>query len=315
MQKRGDGCWLADKRNRAVWFLAALAVPVMQAASGCSWLTAAALGVLCLGVCAGVEALDVPEVKWLSVARWVWLTVILSAALQWTLYCWPSDSPVIPGTILLLAAWTAAGGEEQSLRAGNLMRFFLIGLLGAVLLSGVWDMRTQNLRPNWRMDNADLVTVLLLPAAGVCLGGKGAGTKLFLLALTIGVSAVVTGGLSGPFAAAQNSAIYELSKSVRLLGVAERFESLAAAGMTLGYYVFACWCLNLCGNWGKSVTGAQTAWPVWLTASASFAGFFLKWTKTGSFVPAGTVIMFVFAPLTAALIGKWKKRKKNLKKS
>ena len=121
---------LADKRNRAAWFQAALAVPVMQAASGCSWLTAAALGVLCLGVCAGVEALDVPEVKWLNVARWVWLTVILSAALQWTLYCWPSDSPVIPGTILLLAAWTAAGGEEQSLRAGNLMRFFLIGQIG-----------------------------------------------------------------------------------------------------------------------------------------------------------------------------------------
>lgn len=308
---------LADKgeRNKTIWFLTALAVPVMQTASGCSWLTAAALGILCLGVCAGVEALDVPEVKWLSAVRWVWMTVILSAALRWTLYCWPSDSPVIPGTILLLAAWTAAGGEEQSLRAGNLMRFFLIGLLGAVLLSGVWDIRTQNVRPNWRMDNADLVTVLLLPAAGICLGGKGADTKLFLLALTIAVSAVVTGVLSGPFAASQNSAMYELSKSVRLLGVAERFESLAAAGMTLGYYVFACWCLNLCGKWGKSVTGAQTAWPVWLTAAASFAGFFLKWTKTGSFIPAGTVIMFVFAPLTAALIGKWKKRKKNLKKS
>ena len=308
---------LADKgeRNKTIWFLTALAVPVMQAASGCSWLTAVALGALCLGVCAGMEALVVPEVKWLSAAQWVWMAVVLSAALRWTLYCWPSDSPVIPGTLLLLAAWTAAGGEEQSLRAGNLLRFFLIALLGAVLVSGVWDIRGENLRPNWRMDNADLVTVLLLPAAGVCLGGKGAGSKLFLLVLTIAVSVVVTGVLSGPFAAAQNSAMYELSKSVRLLGVAERFESLAAGGMTLGYYVFACWCLTLCGRWGKTVTGAQTAWPVWLTAAASFAGFFLKWTKTGSFVPAGTVIMFVFAPLTAALIGKWKKRKKNLKKS
>ncbi|MGN1027189.1 MAG: hypothetical protein ACI4P4_12390 [Faecousia sp.] len=303
------------ERNKTAWFLTALAVPVMQAASGCSWLTSAALGILCLGVCAGLEAMDVPETKWLSAVQWIWMTVVLSAALEWTLYCWPSDSPVIPGTLLLLAVWTAAGGEEQSLRVGSLLRFFLIALLGAVLLSGVWDIRGENLRPNWRMDNADLVTVLLLPTAGVCLGGKGAGSKLFLLALTIAVSAVVTGVLSGPFAAIQASAIYELSKSVRLLGVAERFESLAAAGMTLGYYVFVCWSLTLCGRWGKTVTGNETAWPVWLTAAASFAGFFLKWPKTGSFVPAGTVIMFVFAPLTAAMIGKWKKRKKNLKKS
>lgn len=303
------------ERNKTAWFLTALAVPVMQAASGCSWLTAAALGILCLGVCAGLEAMDVPETKWLSAVQWIWMTVVLSAALEWALYCWLSDSPVIPGTLLLLAAWTAAGGEEQSLRAGSLLRFFLIALLGAVLFSGVWDIRGENLRPNWRMDNADLVTVLLLPAAGVCLGGKGAGSKLFLLVLTIGVSVVVTGVLSGPFAAAQNSAMYELSKSVRLLGVAERFESLAAAGMTLGYYVFACWSLTLCGRWGKTVTGTETAGPVWLTAAASFAGFFLKWPKTGSFVPAGTVIMFVFAPLTATMIGKWKKRKKNLKKS
>ena len=303
------------ERNKTAWFLTALAVPVMQAASGCSWLTAAALGILCLGVCAGLEAMDVPETKWLSAVQWIWMTVVLSAALEWALYCWLSDSPVIPGTLLLLAAWTAAGGEEQSLRAGSLLRFFLIALLGAVLFSGVWDIRGENLRPNWRMDNADLVTVLLLPAAGVCLGGKGVGTKLFLLALAIAVSVVVTGVLSGPFAAGQASAFYELSKSVRLLGVAERFESLAAAGMTLGYYVFACWSLTLCGRLGKTVTGTETAWPVWLTAAAAFAGFFLKWPKTGSFVPAGTVIMFVFAPLTAAMIGKWKKRKKNLKKS
>ena len=116
---------LTDKgeRNKTVWFLAALAVPAMQAASGCSWLTSAALGILCLGVCAGVEAMDVPKTKWLSAAQWVWMTVVLSAALEWTLYCWPSDSPVIPGTLLLLAAWTAAGGEEQSLRAGSLLRF------------------------------------------------------------------------------------------------------------------------------------------------------------------------------------------------
>lgn len=303
------------ERNKIAWFLTALAVPVMQAASGCSWLTSAALGILCLGVCAGLEAMDVPETKWMSAVQWIWMTVVLSAALEWTLYCWPSDSPVIPGTLLLLAAWTAAGGEEQSLRAGSLLRFFLIALLGAVLFSGVWDIRGENLRPNWRMDNADLVTVLLLPTAGVCLGSKGVGTKFFLLALAIAVSVVVTGVLSGPFAAGQTSAFYELSKSVRLLGVAERFESLAAAGMTLGYYVFACWSLTLCGRWGKTVTRTETAGPVWLTAAVSFAGFFLKWPKTGSFVPAGTVIMFVFAPLTAAMIGKWKKRKKNLKKS
>lgn len=300
------------ERNKRVRFLTALAVPVMQAASGCSWLTAAGLGILCLGICAGVEALGVPDTKWLRAAQWVWMTVLLGTVMGWTLYCWPSDSPVIPGILLLLAAWTAAGGEEL-MRAGNLLRFFLIGLLGAVLLSGLFDIRAENLRPSWRLDNGDLITVLLLPSAGICLGGKGMGTKLFLLALAIGVSAVVTGVLSGPFAAKQASAVYALSKNVRLLGVAERFESLAAAGMTLGYYVFACWCLSLCGKWGKTVINTDKPWPVWLAAAAAFAGFFVKWPKPDRFLPGGTVLIFVFAPLIAALIEKWKKRKKKVR--
>lgn len=301
------------EKNKTAWFLTALAVPVMQAASGCSWLTVAALGGLCLGVCAGVEAFGVPESKWLCGLKWAWMTVILSMGLRWSLYCWTTGSWLIPGTLLLLAGWTAAGGEERSMRAGNLMRFFLIALLGAVLLSGGWDVKVENLWPDWRLDNADLVTVLLLPAAGACLGGKGTGPKLALLVLAIGVSVVVTGVLSGAYAAVQTSAFFELSKCVRLFGVAERFESLAAAGMTLGYYIFACWCLNLCGEWSRVVTGEERKWPICLTVVTAFLGFFVKWKKMGYFVPIGTVIVFVLAPLAAALIRIFVERKKNLK--
>ena len=105
--------WLTDsgEKNKRDWLLTALAVPVIQAASGSSWLTVFALGILCLGVCMGVEALGVPEVKWLRGIQWIWMTVILSTVLGWSVDCWPTDSPVIPGTLLLLAAWTVSGGK------------------------------------------------------------------------------------------------------------------------------------------------------------------------------------------------------------
>lgn len=305
------GC---GEKNKRIWFLTALAVPVLQAASGCSWLTALGLGILCLGISLGLESLGVPEVKWLLGIQWVWMIVILSAVLGWSVDCWSMDSLVVPGTLLLLAAWSASSGEEQCMRAGNILRFFIVALLGAVLLSGLWDIKTGNLRPNWRMDNTDLVTVLLLPAAGMGMGGKGAGQKIFLMALTLASSTIVTGVLSGPYAAEQTSAFYELSKSVRLLGTAERFESLAAAGMTLGYYVFAGWSLSLCGRWAEAVTKKKTSWMVWVSAAAAFVGFYIKWQKNNIFIPLGTVIVFVFVPLAAALINKWGKRKKNLEK-
>ena len=308
--------WLTDggEKNKRDWHLTALAVPVIQAASGSSWLTVFALGILCLGVCMGVEALGVPEVKWLRGIQWIWMTVILSTMLGWSVDCWPTDSPVIPGTLLLLAAWTASGGKERSIRAGNLLRFFVAALLGAVLLSGMWDMRAEHLRPSWQMNNTDLITVLLLPAAGACLGGKGVGAKCALLGLSVAAAVIVSGVLSGPYAAKQTSAFYELSKSVRLLGAAKRFESLAAAGMTLGYYVFACWSLSLCGSWAETVTKKNASWMLWFSAAAAFFGFYKKWQKNSIFTPLGTVIVFIFAPVAASIIDGWRKRKKNPEK-
>lgn len=297
-----------NEKNKSTWFLTALAVPVMQAASGCSWPAACALGILTLGVCEGVEALGVPEIGWLQGIGWLWLTVVLSSTLGWTLHCWPSNSPAIPGALLLLAAWAASGGEDKAMRAGNLLRFFILALLGAVLLSGVWDIRMENLRPDWRVDNASLLTTLLLCGGGTGMGSKGLGVKSALFLLAVTVSVVVTGVLSGSFASAQASALFELSKSVRLLGVAERFESLAAVGMTLGYYVFACWCLTLCGNWAKTATKAKGTWPVWTTAGAAFAGLFLKWQNYGMILAIGTLIVFIVLPLICTLIGKWGKR-------
>lgn len=297
---------LEDKKADA-WLLTALAAPLARTASGCSWLTVLAIGAVCLGLCWGVEQLRKPAGRFFSGVQWLWLIFAIGMVLGWTADCWKDgeNSPVIGAALLLLAAWTSSKGESVGSRAGNLLRFFLLVLIGGVLLSGLGDIRLSNLRPRWRMNTAYIVTLFLLPAAFAWnqrtkSGGK---TKLALLLFAVCTAAVTAGVLSGGYAASQISAFYELSRSTELLGSARRFESLAGLGMTLGYYVFLTLLLTMAGKWAEQAVPGKRTQGIWLGAAGGMLAY-LTGMLNDRMLALGSVAVWIVLPVLAGLLEK-----------
>lgn len=297
-----------EKRSDS-WLLTALAAPLAQTASGCSWAAVLGTGTVCLCLCWAAEGMRRrdPSGKLFSGMQWLWLIFVMGAALKWTAECWQDGqgSAVIGATLLLLAAWTASKGSSVSSRAGNLLRFFLAVLIGGVLLSGLGDIRLTNLRPQWRMNSAHIVTLFLFPAAAAWgTGGKSGGkSKLAILLFAVCTAAVTSGVLSAGYAARQASAFYELSRSAELLGTARRFESLAALGMTLGYYVFLTFLLDLSGAWAERAVPGKRNLGIWLGAAGGML-MLLTGTLNDRYLAVGSVGVWIILPVIAGLLGK-----------
>lgn len=296
-----------DAKKADAWLLTAMAAPLAQIVSGCSWPTVLLTGTVCLALCWGTEHLRKPSGRFFSGIQWLWLIFVMGAVLEWMADCWQDGrgSPVIGGTLLLLAAWTASKGEEVGSRAGNLLRFFLIVLIGGVILSGLGDIRLSNLKPRWRLHSGHIVTLFLIPTAAVWARNVKTGWKeKICLLLFAGVTAAVTTGvLSGGYAARQVSAFYELSRSADLLGAAPRFESLAALGMTLGYYVFLTYLLNLSGQWAEKISSGKRSLGVWLAAAGAGAAL-LVGTLDDRALAVGSVAVWIVFPAITGLLEK-----------
>lgn len=296
-----------DGKMDRIFFRTAMTVPVVQAASKCSWAAALGIGAACLGICRGMEKIQ-PQGRRMRGLKWIWLILSGGSILRWIGYGWQSGSPVIPGTILLLSAWTAAGGGNRSLAAGNVLRFWIAALLGTVLISGLWDIRGGNLKPDWAMSGGEIVTVLLLPAA-IPMKGQGKRAGWYLLAAACAVSAVTVGVLTEDYALRHESPFYELSRNVQLLGTAKRFESLGAAGLTLGYYVFFTRLLRGCADWGAGLGIEEERKTVWLSAAGMGASYLLGSWKHPEILALGAAASCVGLPLLAYLGEKVRKRK------
>ena len=155
---------LSEKQHTR-WLLAALAAPVTQAASNCSWPAALCIALLCLAVTAGLQKLNVGDTqsRILSALQWLWMLLVISEFLHWILFYWPSYGSyhAVPLIILALGALSAAKGAEKASAVAGLLYWALIGLLGTVLLSGIREIELSNLKPHWDMQTAYLIVVML----------------------------------------------------------------------------------------------------------------------------------------------------------
>lgn len=284
---------------RSLWLPAAMAAPLVQTASSCSWLAVLLTGALCLGTCWGLERIRNEPSPWLCVVQWFWLSLLNAEFLHWTMYCWPDYRSycAVPLTLLALGAWTAAKGKEQVSRAGNALFWFVIILVGAVLLSGIKDVKLENIGSELRIKNADLLTVFLLPAVGLSVEKSEKRTKLGILGLGIAAAVVTTGVLSAQAAAKVDSGFYELSRSLRLLGIGERFESLAAAAMTLGYFVLLAFLLSSCGVGAARMKVGKESWGVWSNAALTALWFLWGFRLSSAVLSLGTVLTWLVLPV------------------
>jgi len=283
-----------------------MAAPVVQAASNCSWPAAAAICLLCLGICTGLERFGVGGTpgRWIGAVQWLWMLLLISEFLHWSMLCWPNHRSyhAVPLIILALAAASSGRGAEKASRAGGVLFWFLVVLLGMVTLSGVKQIQLENLMPEWKMQTAHLVSVMLIPCIGLTLGKVEHKGKL--LFSTVAVSLVVTGVMGLGLIQKMEAPFYEMSRSMKLLGSSHRYESLVAAGMTLGYFVLTSYLLSVTAHaWDM---GKRQCRSVWI--SAVFIGLvFVSGMRMNSRILAlGTMAIWVVLPLLKKIVKNFK---------
>ena len=259
-----------EKNRNEGTSLGAMAVPLLQAASGCSWLTVLLTGGLCTGILWGIEKLSSGRAKpkWIALLQMLWAMITLSETMHWSRSCWQGTEAVwaVPLVLIILAAWVTGKGKEISDRAASLLRYFLIGLLGIVLLSAVKEIRLENLRPGWQLKDGSLITVFFLLALSPESEKNDEKGKTLLCALLF--SAVTTGVLSLRTSRETAMPFYEMSRSLSFSGTVKRFESLASSAMTMGYFLLYCYLLNVYREEGR--TGRNIKWGMAAAASCLY---------------------------------------------
>lgn len=247
-----------------------------------------------------------------SVILILYVTILMGQLLHYTAQSWPvgNSDPAVPLILLALAAWSAQKGPAAAARVGAVLFWVVLGIYLVVFVAGVKEVKME-----WLIPEADMVSPLalelfLLPCAATALlheratpGKKVALTVAFLVAGTL----IAVGVLSPTMTAELPNAFYEMSRSLDLLGVAQRFEAMICAGATVGWFAVLSMLLTLCGTYTKKIFSEQGRVGVWLAAVGA-AG----WKLCGLHIMplylllAGAVF-WVIIPLLAQGLGKEKK--------
>lgn len=219
---------MKDRAERT-WLAAAMTIPLAQTAGGTPLLTTLLASAILLPLSLCRE--EVPQPRWLQRMHWFACVLAAGTILGRTAACWPETGMeiLVPGILLLLSTVSAQQGKREACRAANVLRFGVYGILAALLLSGMKEIYLPNLRCVWGVPGAELILVLLIPSIA------GMGGKDIRLAVRLGAAALLFSFL-GVGVLGKGGDLYELSRSLSILGVAERFESLTAAAITVGYF-------------------------------------------------------------------------------
>lgn len=212
-----------------------LLVPVLQTVGGTGVLGAALIGLLTGAIVWGSEKClaDYKSQLWLTVLQSAVIGIICAQLSEWNSLYWKTlGEPKLLTVILLLSAyWGALKGEKTI--DGIVLIVGTIGtvLVGAVLLSAIPGIQIQNV--SWTMGriNPELIFVLLLPL----IYKKDKSSKWNAI-LASACAFILIGNLTIERTEKDAMCFYTLSKSIKLFGIAPRFESMAAVGVMLGFF-------------------------------------------------------------------------------
>lgn len=162
--------------------------------------------------------------RWLRAVQALFCAFVLCQALTWVGASWQgAGNGMWMGLILLgLALWLAHKGTEAVQAASGVLGLAEAGLLAAVMLGSLRQIRPENLLPKGGVPDGWLLVVLLLPEAGQRQGW------LWALAFCLVTAGAGWGG---------ENAFLLLSRSASGIGSVRRLESLAAVGLALGFFL------------------------------------------------------------------------------
>lgn len=285
----------------ALWLLVAVSAPLVQVAGRDGWLPVLATSAIACGLWLLVLRFGGnPKGKWHSIFQCLWLCVILSQFLRWSVTVWPTGNayPVVPMVLLLLAAAAAGKGVAASSSVGSILFWVLLLLYGCILFSGGRDLQVSWMLPQWHLPSPTLGLVLLVPAAAGLLPVKKSNPWWIwsIAAFASAVSLWTIGSLSFGISRQMAWPFYHAAKSVHVLGVAERLEAFVSVASTLGYFALYSLLLNAAGAQGEKIKQAYKK-PAIITV-ATIAGVLTVFPPIPpEILGIGSLLAWVLLPL------------------
>ncbi len=296
------------------WIFVAMTAPLAQKLSGCGWVFAAIAGVICSVIVWGAVRLTAGAdwKPWFCAVEVIWLAIALAICAGEAAGSWPMGDawPVVPLVMLALAGWSAQKGPQVASRVAGVL-FFLI-LIGYVPIFGAGAGQADwgELLPRWGRDDGTAGFWLLMPGVAAFLpwqkrrmGKALAGTVAFGI-----IAAGITCGVLTPALAQMvDTPFYEMSRSLSLLGMAERFEALVCALLTVGWYAALSLLLSAGGCLFGRIWKGKEPVGVWCLTLAAAAAVLCRLRTWGLLPAIGAAVFWIALPMLAGGLKKVEK--------
>lgn len=244
--------------------------------------------------------------KWAALLELAFLVPVIGMAASKAAACWPSarDTAAFPLVLLVLAGCAAASGPRAGARCGAVLFWFAAAMALVLTGFGLPEVRWEYLAPGTGTISGEGAFALTLPACAMLLPrkkGKGPWQwAVLLLAGAVSVSVLSAGVLSASVAAGTEGAYFQMARGISILGVAERFEAVVAAALTLGWFCLLSLLLSGAEHMGHILHpgwGRGTLWTV-----AVLAGLLLFFPiPFGGWLFAGLALcLWYLLPMCAA---------------
>lgn len=291
-------------RQMMLWVGAAVSAPLAIYAGSSSWEWTLIVGTFCTATV--VVTLKFGEADYgilLRVVQSVVLAIAAGTFAKDISACWGEKGLVMPMTLIVLAALSATGGAERTGRVSCVVAWIMAILYIIVLVAGTKNLEVGRLKPDGK-GSGMLAAAFLIPAVILMIPRerrKRNGWLYGIPVFAVVVSIWCAGTLSRQGAMAVEIPFYEYSKSLNLLGMAERFEALGSVALTLGMFCLISFLLSAAEHMMKN--GA-----VFAGAGAALVASGVPINPMG--MVAATSIFWIGFPLAKGLI----KNRKNVKK-
>ena len=244
------------------WLAVAMSAPCALLAGKSDWLGLAVAvmfsGVFCWAA-TGKTNQSAQAMKWYCILQYLFLIPSLAFFTRWSQDAWPTgrDFPVVPLTLLFLAALASYRGAQGACRVSSVLFWLIAALYGILLTFGSKGLKMAYLKSAYGAVNMQFLFVLLIPAV-IRFIPREHSPILRWSGLLVGLAFVIlslwaVGCLSAPVAKILPWPFYEAGKSVGVLGAAERLESLISVAATVGFFSLYSLLLSAAGHLGENI--------------------------------------------------------------
>ncbi len=299
-------------RPLVIWLLCAMTAPIVQVVAGndplfAVLLSAACVAVVCLGLAGNGQ-----YGKILSGLQYLWAAIAAGVIAQAAGKSWPMGEAgyAVPLVLLALAAWSASKGPATAARTAGILFILLCVGYGLIFAAGLSQINGSWVTKLVREDPKFMVFLLLLPGTAACLPRQSLGKRglwLFVLPAFCLLATVVTSGSVHPDAKVESFAFFEMCRSLSLFGFAERFEALACALLSVGWFSLLALLMCSAGAAAQNIFPGKGRQGVWLAAAAAGGMVLGKISIASKFLLILGAIFWGLAPILFQGI-EWRKK-------